>query len=86
MRRSLGLETGRTNFPYLAHAGSVVLGEAILDFVDCWGDLCELLAVYLLGLGAHAGDGQNLSVLDDALLQLAEQNPKACRVSVEGVA
>lgn len=66
---------------YFSNTGSIVFVEATLDLVDCWGDLGELGAVDLLGLGAHAGDGQDLSVLDAALLQLAEQDPKTCRLS-----
>lgn len=66
---------------YFPNAGTIVFGEATLDFVDGWGNLGKALAVDLFGLGAHARDSEDLSVLYDALLQLAEQDPKACKVS-----
>lgn len=67
---------------YFANTGTVIFSKAALDLVDCWGDIGELRAVYLLSLGAHAGDGQDLSILDAALLQLAEQDSKTCGLSV----
>jgi hypothetical protein len=66
----------------LPDAGSIVAAEAALDLVYCWGDFCEFLAVNLLGLGAHAGDGQDLSVLDDALLEFAKQDTQSWRQPV----
>lgn len=66
---------------YFPNAGSIVFGEATLDFVDGWGNVGEALTVDLFGLGAHARDSENLSVFYDALLQLAKQDPKACKVS-----
>lgn len=69
---------------YLANAGAIIFREAVLDLVNGWGDFGELLAVCFFCLGAHAGNGHNLSILDDALLELAEQDPKAWIVSVGG--
>ena len=77
---------GKPVFPaaggaYFPHACSVISREAALDPVDGWSYVPESLAVRLLRFGAHPGNGQDLSVLDDALLELAKQDTKAWRVA-----
>lgn len=67
---------------YFANTGSIILSKATLDLVDCWTDFSELGAINLFGLGAHPGDGQDLSVLDAALLQLAKQDSETYGLSV----
>lgn len=67
--------------PYFSKAGTIVFAKPAIYLVDGWGDFGELLTVCLFGLGAHAGYGQDLSILYDALLQLAKQDPKACETS-----
>jgi len=74
---------GKPVFPaaggaYFPHACSVISREAALDPVDGWSDVPESLAVRLLRFGAHPGNGQDLSVLDYALLEFAEQDPQSC--------
>lgn len=71
---------------YFSKTGAIVFAKATLYFVDGWGDFGEFLTISFFGLGAHAGNGQNLSVFDDALLQLAKQDPKALgEVSAMGI-
>lgn len=64
--------------PYLARAGAIVLPEAALYLVDGRSYVGEALSVDLLCLGAQSGDGQDLAVLDDALLELAKQDSESC--------
>lgn len=62
---------------YFANTGAVIFGKPALYLIDCWANFCKLCAIDLLGFGAHAGDRQDLSVLDTALLQLAEQDAES---------
>lgn len=67
---------------YLPDGSAIVLGKASLHLVDGWSNVVEAHTIELFGFSAHACDGQDLSVLYDSLLQLAEQDAKAWGTSV----
>lgn len=58
----------------LAHTGTVIARKASLEAVGDGADFCELAGVRLLGLGAHASYRENLLILLDTLLELAEED------------
>lgn len=62
---------------YLPHARAIVAREAAANFVGCWGNISEALAIKFLSLGSHASYRQYLSILLDALLELAKQNTES---------
>ena len=59
---------------YLADGGAIILAKPAVHFVNSRRNLAEAISVCLLGLSAHASNGKDLAVLQDALLQLAEQD------------
>lgn len=67
---------------YFPDGSAIVLCEPSLHLVDGRSNVVEARTVELFGLGAHACDGQDLSVLYDSLLQLAEQDAKTWEASV----
>ena len=63
---------------YLPNTSAIVARETARDLLCGRCNVPEACAVSLLSFGAKAGDGKNLSVFLDALLQLAKQDAKSC--------
>ena len=59
---------------YLADGGAVILAKTTAHFVNSRRNVAETISVCLFGLSAHASNGNDLAILQDALLQLAEQD------------
>jgi len=68
---------GGNSVAHLANSGTFILSEAALNSVCSRHDVCESVTVHFLGFGSQSRHGQNLAVLEDALLELAEQNAEA---------
>ena len=64
-------------FPYLPHTCAIVAREAAVDFIGRGCDVAETLTVGFLCFSAQTSDGQDLPILLDSLLELAEQNAEA---------
>lgn len=64
----------------LASAGAVIARKAFGVSVAGGTNVTHVLAVELFGIGAHAGNGQNLLVFLDTLLELAKQDAEATSI------
>lgn len=65
---------------YLAHARPIVLRKAICDAIAGRTNVVDMLSVQILCIGAHSGDGEELLVFVDALLQLAKEHSQSTSV------
>jgi hypothetical protein len=59
---------------HLPHAGALIPGEASAYAIGGRCDGGQTVAVDLLGIGSHAGDGEDLLVLLHALLQFPKED------------
>lgn len=64
--------------PYLPHACALISAEAAGYALRGGPDVGEAVSVELFGVGAHAGNGEDLLVLLHALLELPKQHSKTC--------
>lgn len=62
---------------HLAHTCALISAEAPAYAVCGWCNGGQAVSIGLLGIGSHAGNGQNLLVFLDSLLQLAEEHAQA---------
>lgn len=69
---------------HLSHTGALISTEASGYALRGWCNGSQRVSVDLFGIGSHAGNGQNLLVLLDSLLELSKENPQACKVSTGG--
>ena len=75
-RVSIAGEVGTAT--HLAHTSSLISRKAATYAIRGWRDEGQTVPILLFGIGAHAGDGDDLLVFLDALLQLPEENTEAC--------
>lgn len=61
---------------YLAHACAVVFGESVCHAVGRGPNLTYMLAIRVLRISAHTGNGQHLLVFFDTLLEFPEEDPE----------
>lgn len=60
--------------PYLPYARAVIFGETTRYLVGSRDDVPQALAIGLFGLCPQPRNGEDLAVLLDALVELAEQD------------
>jgi hypothetical protein len=73
MQSVSGLAGGHA-WTHLPHACAIVSGEAPAYAIGGWCDGGQTVAVDLLGIGPHAGDGEHLLVLLHALLEFPKED------------
>ena len=71
---------GTERATHLPKTGPIVSLEAAIHAIGSGCDVAQFSPILLFGFGAHAGDGQDLLVLDDALLELPEQDAEAAGI------